>query len=279
MRKPSSQDSERPPEADLSQPSAGSTAPGMRGVTRTLDLLDAIAAAPGKLDLATLARASELHPATALRYLSSLEARGFIRHLPGTGYQLGARLFELGSAFVEQATIYREVQQPLEELANRVQETASAGILYEGDVLYIAVVQGQRELGIQSSAGVRHPAYCTSLGKAILAHLPAEKVKSVVTGRPLEPLTDRTITEVPKLYKDLLLVRDRGYALDDEERHEGVFCVGAPIFDHSGKVAGALSVSGPKFRMVRSASDTAKFVVSAASAVSRRLGAPQQRPV
>ncbi len=248
---------------------------GLRAVTRTLDLLDAIAASNGRLDLATLARSSGLHPATALRYLASLQARGFIRHNPDTGYQLGPKLFELGSAFVGRISIAQEIQGPLEELALAAQETASAGVVDGDSVLYIAIVRGQRELGIQSSPGTRHPLHCTSLGKAMLAHLPWREAEALLRSRQLTALTQHTIVHLSELRREFEDVRRRGYAVDDEERHEGVYCIGAPIFDHSGSVVGALSVSGPKFRMVRSQAESAKLVVQVTATVSKRLGAPR----
>lgn len=250
--------------------------PGLRAVTRTLDLLNVIAQAQGKLDLSTLARASGLHPATALRYLGSLEARGLVRHGAQSGYQLGARLFELGSAFVRQTNFADEVQPVLEDLATQVQETASAGILDGSSVLYIAIVQGQRELGIQSSPGQRHPAYCTSLGKAILAHLPWDEAKAAFQAEPLVRLTAKTRVDIADLRREFERVRRQAYAIDDEERHEGVICIGAPIFDHTGGVAGAISISGPAFRVARAQQDIAHVVVAASMTASERLGSPRR---
>ncbi|MFL5238822.1 MAG: IclR family transcriptional regulator [Rhizomicrobium sp.] len=263
-----------------SEPGSKETRPeaqGLRAVTRTLDLLDVIATTEGKLDLTTLARASGLHPATALRYLGSLEARGLIRHSREGGYQLGARLFELGSAFVRRTSFAEEVQPVLEDLARRVQETASAGILDENSVLYLAIVQAQRELGIQSSPGTRHQAYCTSLGKAILAQLPWHDAKAVLQAEPRVRLTSKTRVDLAEMQREFEKIRELGYAVDDEQRHEGVICVGAPIFDHTGTVAGALSISGPAFRVTRSQPEIAQAVVAASMAVSQRLGDPKSR--
>ncbi|MCW2599816.1 MAG: transcriptional regulator, IclR family [Frankiales bacterium] len=253
----------------------GGEAQGLRAVTRTLDLLDVIAAATGRLDLASLARESGLHAATALRYLNSLQARGFVRHTPETGYELGAKLFELGSAFAQRSSMAVEVQQPLEELAVAAQETASAGIVDEGSVLYIAIAQGQRELGIQSVAGSRHPIHCTALGKAVMAWLPWDEASVLLSLRPLVALTDKTLVHLPALRRELEHTRARGYAIDNEERNEGVLCIGAPVFDHLGRVVGAVSISGPKFRVeVRSVEVVAQLVVDTARLVSTRLGAP-----
>jgi DNA-binding IclR family transcriptional regulator len=245
----------------------------LRAVTRTLDLLDAIAASKGSLDLTSLARESGLHPATALRYLNSLERRGLIRRDSRSGYDLGVKLFELGSSFAERNSILREVQGPIDDLAIKAQETASAGILDDGSVLYIAIANGQRELGIQSSAGTRHPAHCTALGKAILASLPWEHAAAVLAHRPLVPL-EGPPPDVKNLRDELAKTRNRGYAVDDEERHEGVLCIGAPVFTHSGEVAGAVSISGPKFRIEGHSFDgMAGLVIETAAEISRRLGA------
>jgi DNA-binding IclR family transcriptional regulator len=267
----------RPTESEPSQKPKGSDTQGLRAVTRTLDLLDVIATTEGKLDLTTLAKASGLHPATALRYLASLEARGLIRHSREAGYHLGARLFELGSAFVRRTSFADEVQPVLEDLARRVEETASAGILDESSVLYLAIVQGQRELGIQSSPGLRHPAYCTSLGKAILAQMPWDEAKAVLDVVPRQRLTSKTRVDLLEIRRDFESIRQLCYAVDDEERQEGVICIGAPVFDHTGAVAGALSISGPAFRVTRSKPEVVEAVVAASRAASMRLGNPDSR--
>jgi IclR family acetate operon transcriptional repressor len=245
----------------------------LRAVTRALDLLLAMADPPAPYELSTIARHVHLHPATALRHLESLRSRGFVRQLPNGNYELGARLFELGNAFAGAISIWRYANELAQELAASANETASVGILEDGQVLYIAIANGQRELGIQSSPGTRHPAYCTALGKALLASLPWSAVQLILARHPPVRLTDHTLVDPGDLREELERTTARGYSIDDEERHEGVFCIGAAIRDHTGSAVAAVSISGPKFRTTASGIDQlAQFVVDAASQTSRRLG-------
>ncbi len=244
----------------------------IRAVTRAVDLLDALGQLPAS-DLSSLARAVRLDPSTTLRYLDSLRQRGLVRQQPDGTYQLGARLFELGSSFARGLSIWDQANDLARSLAAKANETASVGVLDEGQVLYIAIANGQRELGIQSSPGVRHPAHCTALGKALLAAAPPSVIEATLSHRPLVRLTDKTITDFAELHRELERTGRRGYSIDDEERTEGVLCIGAAISDHMGRIVAAISISGPKFRMVRHGIEPqARMVIAAARDASAGLG-------
>lgn len=246
----------------------------IRAVTRAIDLLNTVADAPGPSDLSDLARQAGLPVSTTLRYLESLRQRGFIRQTASGKYTLGVRLFELGSPFTSGLSLWEHSFEIARELADRAKETVSVGILDEGHILYIAIVNGQRELGIQWRPGTRHPAHCTALGKAILASMPWDAVEAILDDQPLERLTKRTITDRGELHRELELTARRGYAIDNEERAPGVICIGAAIRDFSGDVAGAISVSAPRVRLTSRKIDAFSDLVRAsADEASRRLGA------
>lgn len=243
---------------------------------RAVDLLVALAEAPRPLDLSTLARRVGLHSATTFRMLETLAERGLVRHTPD-GWLLGALTFELGSAFARGVSVWASGPQHIEELASRVNETASLGILDSGEVLYIAIAHGQRELGIQSQPGTRHPAHATALGKVLLAALPWPEVVALLQRRPPVALTERTRTSLDEIRAELERVTKLGYAIDDEERAPGVYCVGAPVCDHTGAVVAAVSVSGPTFRMTGAEREgIIDRLVRSAGDLSRLLGARQQ---
>jgi DNA-binding IclR family transcriptional regulator len=246
----------------------------IRAVTRAIDLLNTVADAPGPSDLSDLARQARLPVSTTLRYLESMRQRGFIRQTAGGKYTLGSRLFELGSTFTTGMSLWEHSQEIARELADRAKETVSVGILDEGQVLYIAIVNAQRELGIQWRPGTRHPAHCTALGKAILASMPWDAVEAVLDDHPLERRTKRTITDRGELRYELEISARRGFAIDNEERAPGVICVGAAIRDFSGDIAGAISVSAPTVRLTPRKIDAYSDLVRAsAEEASRRLGA------
>lgn len=252
---------------------AGADRYQLRGVTRALDILIMLGTMERPADLSAIARAVDLHPTTALRHLESLRSRGFVESIPGGGYDLGATLFELGSIYLRDSSIWHIGSDLARQLASTANETASVGVLSNGQILYIAIANGQRELGIQSVVGSRHPVHCTALGKAILAGLPWPDVESVLKMRPMQQLTAHTIVDMAHFRDELSTTALRGYSVDDEEHGQGILCIGAPIRDQSGAVVAAISVSGPKFRVIDAGVDfVAGLVVGMAAKGSQQLG-------
>jgi IclR family transcriptional regulator, KDG regulon repressor len=246
----------------------------VRAVTRALDVLLAFRDLPPPVELAALARHLGLHPTSAYRYLESLRSRGLVRQAADGGYEVGSVVFELSSTLLRGLSIWTQAPDLAQALAADANETASVGVLDNGQVLYIAIANGQSELGIQSFAGTRHPAHCTALGKALLADRPWPEVEAMLVARPPIRLTERTITDPDTFREELERVRRLGYSLDDEERTSGVVCIGAPIRDQSWATIAAVSISGPAFRVrERGVAEMAKLVVDAASHASIRLGA------
>jgi IclR family acetate operon transcriptional repressor len=244
----------------------------IRSVARALDVLDALAHAPnGSADLPSLAAATGLHPSTVFRLLETLASRDYVRPL-STGYQIGPRAFEVGSAFIRGASIWTRAAELAESLAEATGETASVGVLVGAEVLYIAIAHGQSDFGIQSVPGTRHPAHCTALGKAMLAAMPLTAAAGILAGSELAALTPNTRTTLEALQRELLLVARQGYAMDDEERALGVRCIGVPIWDQHGTVA-AISASGPSFRMQgRHLDEVREAVIAAGRDATRQLG-------
>lgn len=235
---------------------------GVRAVTRALDLLIELGAWDRPATLTELARRVDLHPTTALRLLDSLRARGFVHQTSNRAYVLGAQNFELGSAYLRNVSVWSQANQLADQLATATRETASVGVLDAGQILYIAIARGQQDMGIASAPGTRHPAYCTSLGKAILADLPGEQVLEILRKDPPVRLTPSTLTNIAALQRDLAQTRRRGFSVDNEERTPGVVCIGAAVRDHKGDPVGALSISGPAERMRQAGIDKLGRVVS-----------------
>jgi IclR family acetate operon transcriptional repressor len=245
----------------------------IRSVVRALDVLVAVSEL-GAADLSNVASAVDLHPSTTLRMLESLRSRDMVRQRRGR-WEIGARAFEIGSTFLRRVSLAREAQVLAEELAERVNETASFGILDQGEVLYLAIAHGQLELGIQSLPGGRHPAHCTALGKVMLADLPWDEVEQILHERPPVQRTRATLVERADIRRELARVRRRGYAVDAEERLPGVVCLAAPIRNSTGTVVAAISISGPKLRLGRDRIPAlADQVVAVADKGSAILGAP-----
>lgn len=244
----------------------GSSEGGVRAATRALDLLIELGRWSRPAGLSELARRVELHPSTALRLLDSLRSRGFVHQTAGRAYVLGSQNFELGNAYLRNVSVWSQANEHADHLAEAIGETASVGVLDNGEVLYIAVARGQRDYGIASAPGTRHPAYCTSLGKAILAELPGDEILEILRMHPPVPLTPNTLVSATALQRDLATTHRRRYSVDNEERTPGVLCVGAAVCDNQGHPVGALSVSGPAQRMREKGVDELGHAVSKAAA-------------
>jgi IclR family transcriptional regulator, KDG regulon repressor len=253
--------------------SAGATNYQVRALTRGLAVLACFTPEQPRHTLADLSRQVRVPKATLYRLLEGLCAAEFVEQEPSGNYTLGIRAFEVGSAYLAQLDFPQTARRNLEELAATCRETASLGLLSHGEVVYVAIERAQREIGIQSQVGTRHPAHCTALGKVLLAGLPDQEVLSLLEMTGMPARTEHTITSPAALLAELRDVRARGYAIDNEERAYGVKCVAAPIRDDTGRVVGAISVSGPAFRV---SADTLQqliaAVTAAAAAVSRRQG-------
>ncbi len=206
--------------------------------------------------------------------------------IPGNtshAYALGLRLFEFGSRAIHGLRL-RDLAQPhLDQLVRESGETAHICVFDNGEMVSVAYAEGPRSLRMPATVGRRTPAYCSAVGKAILAFLPETAVDEVMA-RPLRACTEKTLVTRAALLADLRQVRIRGYAVDNEEIEKGLRCVGAPVWNYSGDVAAAVSVAGPAFRITRTRVPAmARSVMAMTQRLSAELGyrpsAPLQVPV
>jgi len=151
----------------------------------------------------------------------------------------------LGSRAIDGLDLRGRARPYLDRLQDKFGETVFFCILDEGQVFYVEKVESQRSVRTACTVGSRAPAYCTAVGKAMLAELPDAEVNKIIHRWKLKPVTRNTITTASALKDELKAARTRGYAIDDEEKEEGLRCVGAAVRSHSGKLAAAMSVSGP----------------------------------
>ncbi len=257
------------------QPRAASSARyTVDAAAKALELLSVFSFREPRLTLADLAERSGIPRATAFRLLTTLEHNGFLAKDRGT-YQLGIKCFVLGN-IVAGGLDLRETAHPhLVALRDATRETTQIAILDHWQVVYLERVLSPEPMGsMRSRTGAILPAYCTGLGKTLLAFLPEADVEAWAATQKFAPLTPRTITSAKRLLKELRMIRARGYAVDDEEREKGVRCVAAPIRNHNGDVVAAVSVAGPIDRMPQNlaGSDVTAAVLAAAREISIDLG-------
>lgn len=214
-----------------------------------------------------------LHKSTVHRLISVLEQSRFVEKTASGRYRLGLKLFELGSRAVAGLDLRERARPHLERLAFETNETVHLCVLDEGEALYLDKVEPDRSVRLSSAIGRRNPAHCTAVGKAIMAFTAESDVDTILQQHGLRSFTKYTITTPAALKAELQHVRELGYARDWEEHEEGVKCLAAPVFDYSGKVVAAVSLSGPAFRINdKSLNVFVAAVKNAATGLSAELG-------
>ncbi len=257
---------------------AGKSPYQVQVLDRALAILDILSAEGPDLSLGEISDKLELHKSTAHRLTMVLERHKLIERNSVSGrYRLGLKLFELGTRAISHLDLRERARPVLDRLVLETSETVHLGILEDTEVLYLDKVEPARSVRMSSSVGRRNPAYCTAMGKATLAHLPDAQVEEIVRKHGLKAVTANTITSFLDLKTELKAVRERGYAVDDEEIEEGVRCVGCVVRNFSGAPVGAISVSGPAFRVTKEkVKSLARAVMASASILSAELGFKQQ---
>lgn len=220
----------------------------IQSLDRALRILRVVAEAGG-LTLSDLAQRSGQATATVYRVLITLQAHGFVEvEEPGQLWHVGAGAFRIGSEFLRRTKVVERARQPMDRLMRATGETANLGIEMRDQVLFLAQVETHETIRAFFAPGTLGPMHCSGIGKALLAWYPEARTARII-GAGLPRFTDRSHGQGAGLLADLAATRARGYALDDEERTDGMRCVAAPVFNAHGEPAAGISVSGPAFRL------------------------------
>ncbi len=241
-------------------------------VGKVLRILEALDCSATGMQLREVAEQTGINKSTAYRFLAHLESEGYLFRDDAGGYVVGPKLARLGGGIAYHATLRKISRPALASLLKETKETVNLGVLDGHDVLYLDVMESPHTFRMVSQPGMHRPLNCTALGKAMLAFLPAEHQEEILSTLIFERFTRRTIGSLPRLRKELARAVQEGYAMDDQETDLGARCVAAPILDESGKVAGAISVSGPVTRITRDRiQEFALAVKKGARMISARL--------
>jgi IclR family KDG regulon transcriptional repressor len=232
--------------------SADATPVLTRALHRGLLVLEAIATrgGDGGLGVTDIATDSGIDKATAARLAQTLCALGYAYQDKATRrYRLTGRLLWLGAAYRSSLDLPRHSGPHLAELRRRCDETVHLGVRELDRIVYIAKLETQRPVQIGSAVGQTMPLHTTALGKALLSAMPTGDREELIASLDLTPRTAQSITTVERLRREIEATTSRGYSIDDRENEETIICVGAPIVNVIGEVLGAISVSGPSFRI------------------------------
>lgn len=241
---------------------------GVQSVERVFELLELITDAGGEVTLSELSASTDLPLPTIHRLLRTLVMKGYARQLPNRRYALGPRLIRLGEGANKQLGALARPQ--LKMLVDRLGETSNMAVLDSDMVVYIAQVPSSHSMRMFTEVGRRAHTHDTGVGKAILAQLDNETVRNIVTRAGMPTPTEKSISSVDQLLKELENIRERGYSIDEQEQELGVRCFAMAVPD--APTPTAISVSGPISRVDESFADKAvPLLRSAAQAISDDL--------
>ncbi len=216
----------------------------VKSADRTLDIFELFAAEPQGLTIAEISGRLGVARSSTHGLVHTLAARGYLVQDGGGRFQLGARLIQLGLNVVDRLELRSAARGTLERLVAVTHDTALLVVPDHGDLLFVdKVLSDARDVRTDPRVSSRKPLHCTSLGKALLATLDDTSVMKAVQAVGLARATEHSITGEEELLADLADTRARGYSIDQQEALPGVFCVGAPVRDHTGNPVAAISLS------------------------------------
>jgi DNA-binding IclR family transcriptional regulator len=246
-------------------------------VIKAVHLMEVLASAKEPLTLASLTDELALPKSTIHALCATLVHSGLVRRFENGSYHLGSRVMDLSHAFLARTDLTAEFTSLGDSLNLLPEETVILAVLDGADVVYVSCRNGSRPLGLNFRIGMRLPANCTASGKALLSTFPEERVAELAQESGLPGLTRKSVTELPALMKQLALIRKRGFSVDDEETHDGMICLGVPVFDANN----AHAVAGIGVSLLKSGTDSrqkshaVEAIQRMAAELSKRLGAPK----
>ncbi|MBN2630234.1 MAG: IclR family transcriptional regulator [Rhodobacteraceae bacterium] len=248
----------------------------VQALDRGLMLLERVAARPG-MSLSELAAESGEAVATVFRALITLQGHDMVEAEEGGQlWHVGPGAFRVGNAFLRRTKVVERARQPMDALMRDTGETANLGIEAGDEVLFLSQVETHEVIRAFFPPGTKAPMHVSGIGKALLAWYPPHRVQRIIAAKGLERFTSFSHTSEVALVRDLARTRERGYAIDDQERATGMRCVAAPIFNSHGEPVAGLSVSGPAFRVGLSDADRIGALVrTAANQVTEATGGVQ----
>jgi len=225
--------------ADAPQPGDGY----VQSFARGLEVIRSFSAQAPQQTLSEVASRTGLSRAGARRILLTLQTLGYVE-TDGRLFRLTARILDLGFAYLSSMPIWSLADPVMEALVEDVKESCSAAVLDGTDIVYVLRVPVHKIMRISLGVGSRLPAYCTSMGRVLLAGLPDAQVAQRLAASDRQPLTRSTLTNPAALMDSVRQARQQGWCLVDQELEEGLISLAAPITDRAGTTVAALNISG-----------------------------------
>ena len=222
----------------------------VQSLVRALSLVNRIAVSDDGLTLTELAQQVGLSASTAHRLLTTLEQERYV-HFDGERrlWSVGVQAFVTGSAFLKTRSLVAAARPHMRALMEESEETVNLAIEDEAEAVYLSQVECRQMMRAFARPGGRVPLHCSSVGKALMAAMPDNRLSKVLHRHGLPRVTLKTLDTTATLRADLALSRNRGYAIDDEEHAVGLRCIAAVVFNENAEAVAAISLSGPMARI------------------------------
>ncbi|HYF84045.1 MAG TPA: IclR family transcriptional regulator [Clostridia bacterium] len=246
-----------------------------KSASRAIDIIDFIAKQDSSVTITEISHKLGIPKSSTFELLYTLLEKGYLQIEDENlkTFKLGIKLFQSGTAYLKKMDLNREARPLLEDMMKNSGETVFLAVEVNGMTVYLDKVEGSSSTRTTSVLGSSNPMYCTGLGKALLAAYSDNRIKEITGGSELPLITEYTIKSYDELIVDLKGIRSRGYAIDDRENEEDVFCVAAPIYDRSGKPIAAISIASLASKINSDRLEQfGKLVSDTALDISKRLG-------
>jgi DNA-binding IclR family transcriptional regulator len=217
--------------------------PIIQSVERALKILDLFDASHQELKITEISRRLSLHKSTVHSLLKTLQAHQYIEQNKNGAYRLGLKLLERSSQLVESLDISKLAKDYLASLSQQTGQTVHLVVRDRQEGVYIDKVEGNQAVIRYSRIGGRVPLHSSAAGKALVAFLPQEQISEVLQGYVYKVHTQHTLSSESAFRKELMQVRENGFAEDNQENEPGVYCMAVPIRNYSGGVVAAMSLS------------------------------------
>lgn len=229
----------------------------------------------GELSIRDLSDKMQMDKATVHRLVNTIKNAGYVDQDPESKkYSNSMKLLAMGNRVMDKTGIKRICRNYIEDLAAETGETVNLGVRVGNKIFYIDKLESSSTIKVGQSIGSNVPCYCSGLGKVILAFTEKNEVMDILDGITFDKYTDHSIIDRELLMEELKEIKQKGYAVDDEEYVIGLVCIGAPILNYHGKPVAAISVSCPKYRYDENLHLPlySKLVMEEAKKISKRLG-------
>lgn len=246
-----------------------------KSAARSVEILNLLAKSKKPLTQLEVSQMLDLPKSSTYELLYTLMDKGMLEfdNEDLKTFKLSLKLFELGMTVLEKADLTTMARPVLEDLSSKMGETVFLAVENKGDIVYLDRVEESSSITTSAGLGLRRPMYCTGLGKALLATYPANRVEEIWNRADHKVYTKNTIREYNDLVADIQQTQRRGYAIDNREVEDEIFCVAAPIYGRTDNAVGAISIATIYFKINKNRIEMlGKEIMKSALDISKRLG-------